>query len=284
MKYIGAHVSASGGVFNAPLNAKKIGARAFGLFTKNQKQWKARPLTDNEIVKFKEYCADGNFSADHILPHDSYLINLGAPEKESLEKSREAFADEMARCGLLGLKFLNFHPGSHKKMMSDEDCLKRIAESLNIALDKTKGVTAVVENTSGQGGNVGYRFEHLKLLIDLVDDKNRIGVCLDTCHTYAAGYDLRTAEAYERTMKEFHDIVDIKYLKGVHLNDSMVALGSRKDRHHSIGKGELGWNTFKILMQDPRLDNIPLILETIDESLWEEEIRQLYGLNAETLA
>jgi deoxyribonuclease-4 len=277
MKYIGAHVSASGGVFNAPLNAKKIGARAFALFTKNQKQWKAKPLTDDEIVKFKEYCAEGDFPADYILPHDSYLINLGAPEQEALKKSRDAFTEEMKRCGLLGLKFLNFHPGSHKKMMSDEECLKIIAESLNIALAETSGVTAVIENTSGQGGNVGYRFEHLKLLIDMVDDKTRIGVCLDTCHTYSAGYDLRTPEAYEKTMKEFDDIVGISYLKGMHLNDSMVPLGSRKDRHHSIGKGELGWETFKILMQDPRLDNMPLVLETIDESLWEEEIRHLYS-------
>jgi deoxyribonuclease IV len=277
MKYIGAHVSASGGVFNAPLNAKKIGATAFALFTKNQKQWQSKPLTGDEIEKFGSNCREGNYSMEHILPHDSYLVNLGAPEKEALEKSRDAFIDDMNRCGQLGLKYLNFHPGSHKKMMTDEECLKRIAESIDISLDKTKGVTAVIENTSGQGGNVGYRFEHLAALIDMVEDKTRIGVCLDTCHTFSAGYDLRTPETYEKTMKLFDGIVGFKYLKGMHLNDSMVQFGSHKDRHHSLGKGELGWETFKILMKDPRLDNIPLILETIDEELWPEEIRTLFS-------
>lgn len=277
MKYVGAHVSASGGVFNAPLNAKKIGAKAFALFTKNQRQWTAKPLTEDEIKKFKDYCSAENYSPDYILPHDTYLINLGAPEKEALEKSRDAFFEEMKRCGQLGLTLLNFHPGSHKKKMSDDDCLKRIAESIDMALDITEGVTAVIENTSGTGGNVGYRFEHLKALIDLVEDKSRIGVCLDTCHTFAAGYDLRTPETYEKTMMEFEDIVGFKYLKGMHINDSKVELGSRKDRHHSLGKGELGWDTFKILMNDPRLDNMPLILETIDETLWAEEIKTLYS-------
>jgi deoxyribonuclease IV len=275
MKYIGAHVSASGGVYNAPLNAKKIGATAFALFTKNQKQWKSKPLTEEEIEKFGEFCRKENFTMDHILPHDSYLINLGAPEKEALEKSRDAFIDEVKRCGQLGLKYLNFHPGSHKKMMTDEECLNLIAESINISLEKTEGVTAVIENTSGQGGNVGHRFEHLATLIEKVEDKTRIGVCLDTCHTFSAGYDLRTPETYEISMKLFDDIVGFKYLKGMHLNDSMVPFGSRKDRHHSLGKGELGWETFKILMKDPRLDNIPLILETVDEELWPDEIRQL---------
>jgi len=277
MKYVGAHVSASGGAFNAPSNAKKIGAKAFALFTKNQRQWKAKPLTEEEIEKFKDNCSAEGYSPDYILPHDTYLINLGAPEKEALEKSRDAFIEEMKRCEQLGLKFLNFHPGSHKKKMSDDDCLKRIAESIDMALDKTRGVTAVIENTSGAGGSVGYRFEHLKTLIDRTADKSRIGVCLDTCHTFAAGYDLRTPETYEKTMKTFGDIVGIQYLKGMHINDSKVELGSRKDRHHSLGKGLLGWDTFKILMNDPRLDDMPLILETIDEDLWAEEIETLYS-------
>ena len=277
MKYIGAHVSASGGVFNAPINAQKIGATAFALFTKNQKQWVAKPLADDEIEKFLQNCKAANFSPDHILPHDSYLINLGAPEKEALEKSRNAFTDEMNRCSQLGLKYLNFHPGSHKKLMPDDECLKLVAESINISLSKTTGVTAVIENTSGQGGNVGHTFEHLARIIELVDDKSRVGVCLDTCHTFSAGYDLRTPETYEKTMKTFDSIVGFKYLKGMHLNDSMVPFGSHKDRHHSLGKGELGWDTFKILMNDPRLDNMPLVLETIDEELWPEEIRQLFS-------
>lgn len=277
MKYVGAHVSASGGVSNAPLNAKKIGATAFALFTKNQRQWNAAPLTEEEINKFKEYCQNENYSAGYILPHDTYLINLGAPEKENLGRSRKAFTDELHRCHQLGLKYLNFHPGSHKKKMSDDDCLKLIAESVNMSLQVTEDVMAVIENTAGQGGAVGHRFEHLAALIDMVEDKNRIGVCLDTCHTFAAGYDIRTPETYEKTMKEFEEIVGFKYLRGMHLNDSKVELGSRKDRHNSLGKGELGWGTFKIIMQDPRLDNMPLILETIDETLWVEEIKTLFS-------
>ncbi len=279
MKYVGAHVSASNGVFNAPLNAKKIGAKAFALFTKNQRQWKAKPLTEGEIEKFKEYCRRENYSADHILPHDTYLINLGAPEKDALDKSRIAFRDEMKRCGQLGLKYLNFHPGTHKKMITDEDCLKLIAEGVNMALTATEGVTAVIENTSGQGGSVGYRFEHLGTLIEMVEDKSRIGVCLDTCHTFTAGYDLRTPETYEMTMSRFGEIVGFKYLKGMHLNDAKAGLGSRVDRHHNLGMGLLGWEPFKIIMQDPRLDEIPLILETIDENLWAEEISQLYSFH-----
>jgi deoxyribonuclease IV len=277
MKYVGAHVSASGGVSNAPLNAKKIGATAFALFTKNQRQWTAPPLSREEIDKFKKYCQKENYSADYILPHDTYLINLGAPEKDMLRKSRDAFTNELERCHQLGLKFLNFHPGSHKKKMSDEECLKIIAESVNMSLALTQGVMAVIENTAGQGGNVGYRFEHLATLIDMVEDKTRIGVCLDTCHTFAAGYDLRTPAAYEATMKEFDKIVGFNYLKGMHLNDAKVELGSHKDRHDSLGKGYLGWDTFKIIMQDSRLDNMPLILETIDEDLWADEIKTLFA-------
>lgn len=277
MKYVGAHVSASGGVFNAPLNAKKINARAFALFTKNQRQWHAKPLTEEEISKFKEYCQKEGYSPDHILPHDTYLINLGAPEKEALEKSRGAFIDEMKRCELLGLKYLNFHPGSHKKKMSDQDCLKLVAESVNMTLEQTDFCTAVIENTAGMGGSVGYSFEHLATIIDLVEDKSRIGVCLDTCHAFAAGYDIRTRETYDETMNAFDDIVGFNYLKGMHINDSKVELGSRKDRHHSLGQGLLGWEPFKFIMQDPRLDNIPLVLETIDEELWKEEIETLYG-------
>lgn len=278
MKYVGAHVSIANGLFNAPLNAHKIGAKAFALFTKNQRQWKAKPLTEEEIEKFKEFCRQQNYSADHILPHDTYLINLGAPEEDFLVKSRLSFTDEMKRCSLLGLKYLNFHPGSHKKMMSDEDCLKLIAESVNMALADSKDVTAVIENTSGQGGNVGYRFEHLAVLIESIENKKRIGVCLDTCHTFTAGYDLRTPETYRKTMKEFADIVDFKYLKGMHLNDTNAGLGSRIDRHQSLGKGLLGWETFKLIMQDPCLDDMPLIIETNDETLWAQEIKQLYDL------
>jgi deoxyribonuclease-4 len=277
MKFVGAHVSAAGGVENAPVNADKIGAKAFALFTRNQKQWKSKPLTDESIVAFQENCRKFGFSADYILPHDSYLINLGNPDPDGLEKSRAAFLDEMKRCGQLGLKYLNFHPGSHKNMMSEEECMDVIAQSVNLALAETEGVTAVIENTAGTGGNVGYRFEHLRYIIDRIDDRSRIGVCLDTCHTYGAGYDIRDQETYEATMAEFGRIVGFDYLKGMHLNDSKIGLGSRKDRHHSLGMGELGWEPFRLIMNDPRLDGIPLVLETIDDGLWAEEIRQLYA-------
>jgi deoxyribonuclease-4 len=278
MKYIGAHVSASGGVENAPVNAHEIGAKAFALFTKNQRQWFSKPLTKDNITKFKENCEKYEYKAKHILPHDSYLINLGHPVKENLEKSRSAFLDEMQRCEQLGLVLLNFHPGSHLKQVSEEECLETIAESINIALDKTNGVTAVIENTAGQGTNLGYRFEHLKYIIDRVEDKSRVGVCIDTCHTFTSGYDLKTEEGYKKTFEEFENIVGFQYLKGMHLNDSKKELGTRVDRHHNIGIGFIGEGLFKRLMNDPRFDDIPLILETPDDSLWAEEIKLLYGM------
>tara|TARA_B100001964_G_scaffold155411_1_gene170769 strand:- start:2544 stop:3386 length:843 start_codon:yes stop_codon:yes gene_type:complete len=278
MKRVGAHVSAGGGVENAPLNAKKIGAKAFALFTKNQKQWKAKPLTGDNIEKFKQNCKANGYLPEHILPHDSYLINLGHPEKEGLEKSRNAFLDEMHRCEQLGLKTLNFHPGSHLKKIEEDACLKRIAESINIALDKTKGVSAVIENTAGQGTNIGFRFEHLAAIIDNVHDKKRVGVCLDTCHTFTAGYDLRTKKIFKATMDEFEKVVGFKYLSGIHLNDSKPDLGARVDRHHSIGKGKLGVEPFRFIMNDKRFDEIPMVLETIDDTIWAEEIKLLYSL------
>ena len=273
MKYIGAHVSASGGVESAPVNAHKLGANAFALFTKNQRQWVSKPLTEESIRLFKENCAKYDFQPEYILPHDSYLINLGHPEPEGLEKSRAAFLDEMQRCEQLGLKLLNFHPGSHLNKISVEDCLSLIAESINITLEKTKEVTAVIENTAGQGSNLGNEFWHLKYIIDRVEDKTRVGVCLDTCHTFTAGYDL--LEDYERVFNEFEEVVGFQYLRAMHLNDSKKALGSRVDRHDSIGKGFIGFPFFEKLMRDPRFDNMPLILETIDETLWPQEIAWL---------
>ena len=278
MKRVGAHVSAGGGVENAPLNAKAIGAKAFALFTKNQRQWKAKPLTSDNIEKFRQNCEEAGYLPEHVLPHDSYLINLGHPEKEGLEKSRDAFLDEMQRCEQLGLTMLNFHPGSHLKKIEVDACLKRIAESINIALDKTKGVSAVIENTAGQGTNMGFRFEHLAAIIDNVEDKKRVGVCLDTCHTFTAGYDLRTKKTFNATMKEFDATVGIKYLSAMHLNDSKPDLGARVDRHHSIGKGKLGVEPFRFIMNDKRFEEIPMVLETIDDTIWEEEIKLLYSL------
>lgn len=275
MKYIGAHVSAAGGVENAPLNARKIGATAFALFTKNQRQWSARPLTDESIRRFRENCEAAGYTPDQILPHDSYLINLCHPESTGLEKSRTAFIDEFSRCEQLGLKYLNFHPGSHLNRLSEEDCLARIAESINLALERTTGVTAVVENTAGQGTNLGHRFEHLAAIVAGVEDKNRVGVCLDTCHAFSAGYDLVTPAGYEKTLAHFDAVVGFSFLKGLHLNDGKKIMGSRVDRHASLGEGTLGLEAFRMIMNDPRFEEIPMILETPDESRWAEEIRML---------
>ena len=278
MKYIGAHVSAQGGLENAAINAHAIGARAFALFTKNQRQWQAPALTAKSIEAFKAACQQYGYTPNHILPHDSYLINLGHPEAEGLEKSRQSFIHEMQRCEALGLTMLNFHPGSHLRAIDLDTCLARIAESINIALAQTSGVTAVIENTAGQGSNVGFDFAHLAAIIDRVEDKSRVGVCIDTCHAYAAGYDLATDEGFAKTWQEFDNIVGFNYLRGMHLNDAKKGLGSRVDRHDSLGKGILGARCFELLMQDPRFDNIPLILETPDETLWAQEIEWLYSL------
>ena len=275
MKYVGAHVSAAGGVENAVINAKNIGASGFALFTKNQRQWFAKPLEEKKIAKFKEYMQEYGFSADAVLPHDSYLINLGHPEIEKREKSLNSFIDEAKRVEQLGLKYLNFHPGSHLKKISEEECLDFIAESLNTALKETESAVFVMETTAGQGSNLGYKFEHLAHIIDKIDDKERIGVCIDTAHIFAAGYDIRTKEAYEETMQKFDDTVGFKYLKGMHINDSKAKFASRVDRHHSLGKGEIGIDAFKFIMQDKRIDNIPLVLETIDPEIWAEEIKLL---------
>ncbi|MCD7977365.1 MAG: deoxyribonuclease IV [Tannerellaceae bacterium] len=278
MKYIGAHVSTSGGVENAPLNAHTIGAKAFALFTRNQRQWKSAPLTEKSISLFKERCAEYGYAPHQILAHDSYLINLGHPEEEGLGKSREAFLDEMKRCEQLGLDRLNFHPGSHLNQMEVDACLCRIAESINYILDQTTGVCAVIENTAGQGSNLGHEFEHIAAIIDQVEDKSRIGVCIDTAHTLAAGYDIRTAEGFKTTFDLFDRIIGFSYLKGMHINDSKKELGTRVDRHHNIGQGVMGIETFKLITQDPRFDDMPLILETPDETLWAEEIQYLYSL------
>ena len=278
MKYAGAHISASGGVENAPVNAHEIGAKAFAFFTKNQRQWVAPPLTQKSITAFRENCEKLGYKPFQILPHDSYLINLGNPDAEGLGRSRYSFNDEMKRCELLGLDRLNFHPGSHLGKITEEQCLDLIAESVNIALSKTSGVIAVIENTAGQGTNLGYRFEHLKHIIDGVNDKSRIGVCIDTCHAFTSGYDLSTAEGFKKVFNEFERIVGFRYLKGMHLNESKKAFGTRVDRHDNLHKGELGDEVFRLIMNDPRFDDMPLILETPEESLWAEEITYLYSL------
>ncbi|MDP8161675.1 deoxyribonuclease IV [Pasteurella skyensis] len=278
MKYIGAHVSAAGGVENAVLRALEIGANAFALFTKNQRQWKAAPLKESNIIKFKQLCKEYNFSAEQILPHDSYLINLGNPDPENLAKSRDAFIDEMQRCDQLGIKLLNFHPGSHLKKISEKACLARIAESLNIAIETVPNVVAVLENTAGQGSNLGWHFDHLAEIIEQVEDKTRVGVCLDTCHTFSAGYDISTLEKCEQVFTDFEKSVGFQYLRGMHLNGSKTPLGSRVDRHHTLREGTMGTAIFDYIMNDDRFNQIPLVLETINPDIWAEEITYLRSL------
>lgn len=278
MKFVGAHVSAGGGVENSPINAQAIGAKTFALFTKNQRQWAAKPLNPNSIDLFIKNCEELGFARELILPHDSYLINLGHPDAIELEKSRLAFNDEMHRCQQLGVRLLNFHPGSHLGKISISTCLRTIADSINFALDKTVGVTAVIENTAGQGSNVGFQFEQIAEIIDGVEDKSRAGVCIDTCHAFAAGYDHTTLSGFNKMIEDFINVIGLSYLKGWHVNDSKRELNSHVDRHENLGKGVLGMEIFKALMNDPRFDNMPMILETPDESLWPEEIKLLYSL------
>ncbi len=283
MKYIGAHVSAAGGVFNAPINAHLIGANAFALFTKNQKQWTAKPLTEQEIELFKANCAKYGFVPEAILPHDSYLINLGNPDPEKVEQSFHSFVEEAKRCELLGLKFLNFHPGSTLKLIEEDACLKQIATQLNRAIEETEGIRFVIENTAGQGTNLGWRFEHIATIIEHVKHQNRVGVCIDTCHTFSAGYDLATVEGCDETFAEFNRVVGFDYLCAMHINDDMKAQYSRVDRHAPIGEGTLGLTPFKYIMNDDRFNNMPLILETPDDTRWADEIKLLRSFQNQSL-
>jgi deoxyribonuclease IV len=278
MKYVGAHTSAGGGVYNAITNAVEIGAKAFALFTKNQRRWDAKPLDAKTIEQFKRTLSESEILPKHILPHDSYLINLGHPDDAKREKSIVSFLDEVHRCEQLGLDKLNFHPGSHLKEIDEESCMDRIADAMNKTLEQSQSVTLVLENTAGQGSNLGWQFEHLAYIISRVEDKSRVGVCLDTCHMFTAGYDIRTREAYDVSMAQFENVVGFKYLRGMHINDSKPELGSHVDRHDSIGKGKIGLDAFQFIMNDERMDDIPLILETIDESIWAQEIALLYSL------
>ncbi|NTV02398.1 MAG: deoxyribonuclease IV [Chlorobiaceae bacterium] len=281
MKRVGAHVSIAGGVENAPLNARAIGAKAFAMFTRNQRQWHSAALTPGSVDAFRNNCAEAGFLPQHILPHDSYLINLGHPEPDKLDKSRQAFITEMQRTEELGLVMLNFHPGSHLKLVSEDESLRLIAASVNLALEATRSVTAVIENTAGQGSNLGFRFEQISRIIEFVEDSSRVGVCLDTCHLFASGYDIRTPEAFEDMLGEFDRVVGLRYLRGMHLNDAKQKLGSRIDRHECLGKGMIGADAFAHIMQHPALEEMPLILETPNSDGWAEEIRMLYGFGGE---
>ena len=278
MKYIGAHVSASGGICNAILNAEAIGANAFALFTRNQRSWVSKPLAAEEIHAFRDLMSERHFDPRYVLPHDSYLINLGSPDEETLSKSHNAFIDEMQRAQQLGLQLMNFHPGSHLNKISEEECLDQIAQEINHALDQTEGVTAVIENTAGQGSNLGFKFSQIARIIAGVNDKSRVGVCIDTCHTFAAGYNIANEMGYNFTFEEFDQVVGFNYLKAIHLNDSKKPSGSHVDRHETLGNGCIGKWFFTQFMHDTRFDNMPIILETPDPMLWAEEIKWLRSL------
>lgn len=260
--YIGAHVSAANGVHNSIKNALSIGARSFALFLKNQRRWESAPLASDSINKFHELLKQHNFNPHHILPHGSYLINLGNPDIDKRNKSYESFLDDLRRCHLLNLPCYNLHPGSTVGQCSMQDSIRFIAACINKAHEEVPKVCVVLETMAGQGSTVGSRFEDLRDIINLIHDKTRVGVCIDTCHIFSAGYDIRTRECYEDTMQSFDKIVGFSYLRGVHLNDSKCDLASGKDRHENIGKGKIGIDAFKFIMEDPRFRDIPLVLET----------------------
>lgn len=272
---IGAHTSAAGGLQNALFEGRDIGATTIQLFTRNQKRWDNKPLEEEEIALFKR--AQEETKITHIMSHDSYLINLGCPDPINLGKSRKAFKEELIRCQQLGLAYLNFHPGAALKS-SEEECLNLIIESLEelIPLMEKGSTRLLIEATAGQGSAVGYKFEHLAHIIKPLYNKMPIGVCIDTCHIFAAGYDLRTKEAVEKTLKEFDDVVGLKHLYAFHINDSLKPLGSRVDRHAPLGEGEIGLECFKTLMQNPFTKDLPKYLETPDgPPLWKKEIALL---------
>uniref|UniRef100_A0A914W129 Xylose isomerase-like TIM barrel domain-containing protein n=1 Tax=Plectus sambesii TaxID=2011161 RepID=A0A914W129_9BILA len=272
LKWLGVHVSAAGGIEQAVYNARQMGCRSFALFLKNQRQWASKPLEDSAVEKFKNALQECDFPVERIVPHSSYLFNLGSPDKDILEKTRNAMLDEVQRCERLGIKLYNFHSGSTTNKCTVEECLTTVAETINLTLKKTQGVTLLIETMSRQGNTVGGHFEELRSIIDQVEDKSRIGVCLDTCHIFAAGYDIRNETVYEETMSKFERIVGFQYLKAVHLNDSKGALGSHLDRHENIGKGLIAKAGFSLLMNDPRFDRLPMILETPEGSYTDEMI------------
>lgn len=272
---VGAHMSAAGGVHNAPYEGEKIGATVFQLFTSNQRQWHTKKLTDEEIVLWEDAVKATEMT--HIMSHDSYLINLGSPKKDMLSRSRKAFREEISRCHKLKIDYLNFHPGAAVGS-TEQECLDTITESLLELEDIAKeGKTRLlIEITAGQGTNVGYSFDHLAYIVKKVHKKIPIGICIDTCHCFAAGYDIRTAEGLDKTLKEFDETVGLNYLFAFHANDSVFDLGSRKDRHANLGKGKIGLECFKFLMTDHRTKHIPKYLETPNGSkYWEDEIKLL---------
>lgn len=278
MRFIGPHVSAAGAPAAAIANALAVGATGFALFVKNQRQWIGKPLASADVASFRDAMQAAPYAPTQVLPHAGYLINLANPDPELHEKSMGSFLDELHRCEALGLDRLNLHPGSHLKKLSVEAACDRVAESINRALAETQGVTIVIENTAGQGAYLGSKPEELQRIIAGVNDSSRIGFCIDTAHTFAAGYDLRDEKIFEAFFAELDARIGLNYLRGMHLNDSKSDLASHHDRHESLGKGYIGWSLFERIARDARFENIPLIIETPDDALWPEEIVHL--LNA----
>lgn len=278
MKHIGAHVSTADGIQLAPLEAAAIGAKAFAILTGSRDKWISPPVADEVAEAFRNNCHELGYEPRYILPHANLLINLGGSDRRKLALSRKALEEELNRARALGLTMVNVHPGSHLKLLEIPACLDRIAESVNVVLSKTEGVTVVLENTAGAGTQVGFTFEQLAAILDKVEDKERVGVCIDTCHLFSAGYDFSTPEGYKKTWDDFADTIGFERLRGIHLNDDARACGSHIDRHASIGRGTIGMEFFRLFMADARFDAVPVILETPDPLLWAQEIALLYSL------
>jgi deoxyribonuclease-4 len=277
MHTIGPHTSIAGGLEKAAERAADLGANAFGMFSKNQRQWHAKPLEAEQVALFKQRMAELGFTANNVLVHDSYLINLANPDDEKQHKSLIAFIDEIRRIEQLGLSLLNFHPGSHLGSLTAEEATARVAAALDQSIEATDHAILVIENTAGAGSTLGASVEELAMILDASDHPQRIGFCLDTCHAHVAGYDLSTIEGFETLIARFDTLIGLDKLKGMHLNDAKSGPGSRLDRHASLGEGTIGWPTFDHIAGDERFANMPLVLETIDESLWAAEVARLRG-------
>lgn len=278
--FVGPHVSAAGGAQNAPVAAAALHATGFGLFVKNQKQWHAPEATAEQRARFGAAMATAGYTAAQVLPHAGYLINLANPDPEAHARSTASFINELARCAELGLTRLNLHPGSHLKKITPEAGIANIVRAARAALAAVPGVSIIFENTAGQGGSLGATFEELAAILEGIGDEGRVGVCLDTAHLYAAGFDLAAPGGYDAVVRRFDETVGLRRLHGIHLNDTRVECGKRVDRHALLGEGRLGWPVFEQVARDPRLDGLPIILETPDETRWAEEIRQLYARSA----
>ncbi|XP_059892064.1 probable endonuclease 4 [Gadus macrocephalus] len=279
-KYIGAHVGIQGGIWKSVESCTEMGGHSFALFLGSQRSWKRPALDLSAAGKFKELCAQQGFDPAHILPHGSYLMNCGSPKDDVYEKSQAMLVDELGRCRALGLSLYNFHPGSSLGTITTDQCIQRIAGAVDHAHRQVPAVVTVLENMCGQGHTVGGQFSELRSIIERVQDQSRVGVCLDTCHAFAAGYDLAAVGGVSAMLDQFDTEVGLHYLRAVHLNDSKGKLGCHLDRHEDIGKGQIGISAFRDIVNEPRLDNIPLILETPGRPGFEfaEQIKLLYSL------